>query len=200
MRHIFPIGIVADLADIDADPRQVGLVYPDTADISPTQVFCHCDRNECQTALCLFQHPCNCMFIQVNQLCQLFQHRLNAPSGLGLFPHQDNTIVLHIDRQVIPATIHDEASRGADQAKIDAVFLSQHGIAFAFQHLQVIQARTKPPHDQGLPAHKQGRPAGKHFGFGLIRIHYALDPMHPSLEQAPPYGLVITTPPVVDTT
>jgi hypothetical protein len=183
--HVAAIGVVARLADIDVDAWQLGRVDAEAAHLLPGEVLAHRDRHEGAPAMRLAQHALHVMLAEVDQVRELEQRRLHPVGVVRLLGHEDEAVVLNVDRQIVAVAVGDEASGRRQQAEVDAVLLRQNLVALALDHLQVVEPRAQPAQQQHLAAEQQGRPPVEELGSGLLGFHRARVPPRPLNGPAP---------------
>ena len=157
MRRVAAERVEALLAHVDVDAWQVGGVDLDAADLFPAQILAHGDRHEGAAAAHLAHDALALFFRHLDQPVQAHQHLLHV---VGLFRHDDDAVILNVDRQRHVVAVKHPAARRRQQAQADAVFLGQHPVAVGFHDLEVVHAAGQPGEQHALGPRPASSPGG----------------------------------------
>ena len=165
------VRIIADAADLGAHAREIGHVDLDAGELLPAQVFAHRDGDEGAIALGIAEHAAPLGIRQGDDPSQAVE---GGAQVAGVLRHDDDAVVLPIERHGPPEAVEDAPTRRRQEAQIDAVVLGKRLIPFRLQDLEIIHAGDEGREQRYFAAHDEGGTAAELLALELVELHREL--------------------------
>ena len=168
--HQLDLGIVARLAEIDEHAGQVGRVELQACHLFPAEVLAHHHGLGVAAAAQFSQQAALLDLTQVQDLVEAVDQDLGAAAAVR---RDHGAEVVAVDRERLAGAIEDQAARGLQQAKIDAVLFSERGEALGLDDLQLVEPSRQRRQQHGLGAAQQQGTPGEQAGAFAVALAIA---------------------------